>query len=118
MRCIAARCPRHSTPGMRSCPAKIKPIYRGSILRPSWYRAHEKELFQPQVAVKDVALGQPIGSFQIKGREYLPSQYGAGDVGSILSNLFYDTIAEQLAVFIPAALPEVIGNVLYKAGQD
>src|SRR4051812_39715242 len=118
MRCIAARCPRHSTPGMRSCPAKIKPIYRGSILRPSWYRPHEEELFQSQVAVKDVALRQPIGSFQIKGGEHLPRQYGVGDVGSILSDLLYDTISEQFAVFIPGALPEVIGNVLYKAGQD
>ena len=33
---------------------------------------HEEELFQSQVAVKDIALGQPIGSFQIKGREHLP----------------------------------------------
>ena len=52
---------------MRSAPAQIKILNRRLVTRPIQQRTHGEELIQRQIAVEDLAAGQAVLVFEIRG---------------------------------------------------
>src|SRR5450432_3453125 len=98
---------------MRARAAEIESADRRAILRPAGYRAHEEELLEVELTVKDVAFGEAVGALEIERGEDLAGDDGAGDVGRVFGDLFYHTMAEQLAILVPVAFTQTVGNVLH-----
>lgn len=71
MRRVVAGRSGHSSAGMRAGSAQVQPFDRRAILRPTGHRAHEEKLLERKIAVKNIALGEAVGAFQIEGRENL-----------------------------------------------
>jgi hypothetical protein len=115
---VVPGCAGHSTAGMRTRSAQIQSIYRRPILRPTRYRPHEKQLFEIQVAMKNVALGQPVGSFQVQRSDHLPCKDCAGYVGSEFGDLLHHTLRKQFAIFIPSSFCESVRYVLHETCHD
>src|ERR1700746_4105115 len=57
---------RHASPRMCSCAAQVQAVNRRAVLRPAGNRAKEKELFEIQVTVKDIAFGQAVGPLEVQ----------------------------------------------------
>jgi len=87
-------------------------------LRPPRHRTHKEELLQPQVAVKNVAFGQSIGSFQVERRQDLPRQDRARNIGRVLRNLLQYAISQKFALLVPVSFTQFVRHVLNEAGQD
>src|SRR5262249_39447369 len=108
----------HASARVRACSAEVKAADRSSILRPSRDRAHKEQLFQPEIAMKDVAFGQPVSALEVKWRKHLAGNDGIGHVGRILGDLLHYTISQQFALLVPVSGAEAIRNKLYEAGQN
>ena len=118
MRRIVTGRARHATSRVCSRATQIKAFNRGPILRPARHRPHKKELVHAQIAVKNVALGEPIRAFEIQRCKHLVRDDRVGHVRSMLGDFPNDAITQQSALLIPGSLPKVIGDVLHEAGHD
>src|ERR1700690_2756468 len=115
---VVAWSARHPAAGVRTCAAEVEAAYGCSILRPARNGTHEKKLFEREVAVKNISLGEAVGALEIERREHLPRENRFRNVGCVVANFSDDAIAEQLALFIPRSLPQLVGNVLDEGGHD
>src|SRR5438270_843160 len=104
MRGIAARRPGNASSRVRSRAAQIKSFDRRAILRPPGHGTHKEELLQPQIAVKNVALGKAVCALQIQRSEHLPRLDRVGNVRGVLGDLLYNAISQQFALVIPVSL--------------
>src|ERR1700691_4793552 len=112
---IVAGSAGEASAGMGARAAQVKTGNRGAVLRPSRYWTHKEKLFQPQVAVEDVAFGQTVGALEIERRQYLASENCARNVGSVLRNFPYHAIAEQSPFLVPCTFAQTIRYVLHEA---
>src|SRR5215213_3113465 len=119
---------------MRRRSAHPQVLDRRLVLRPARYRAREEELLERQLALEDVALGQPEVAFEVEWRQHLPVQDDVADVRRVLRDRVDDGVAERLSLRVPLAglkpcatavvgqgfspAPEVIWRVLHEARQD
>src|ERR1700694_4431666 len=103
---------------MRTRSAQIQSFDGRAVLGPARHRPHEKELLEIQIAVKNVALRQTVGSLEVQWSDHLHRFNGAWYVGREFRNFFHDTIGEQIPVLIPCSFREAIRNVLHETGED
>src|SRR5579872_4136609 len=104
--------------GMRAGSAEIQAADGSSILRPSRHWTHEEHLLQAEIAVKNIALGQSVGSLEIQRGKDLSREDRVRHVGRVLGNSVRDAVAQQFAVFVPCALPQSVRNILHEASED
>src|SRR5579872_1652057 len=109
---------RNAAAGMRASPAQVQAGDGSAVLRPARHRAHEEQLLQSQVAVKNISFREAVNPLQIERGQDLPRDDGTGHVGSVFSDFFYHPVTQQFAVLLPCALPQEIGHILHKAGHD
>src|SRR5690348_18474733 len=69
--CIRARPTGQARSGMRARSAQIEVANRRAIARPIQQWTHGEKLIERQLAVKDVAAGEPVSVLQILGRDNL-----------------------------------------------
>ena len=65
---------------MRARAAQVQPAHRGGVPRPARHRPHVEQLVRLDVAVEDVALGEPVGPLQVERGEHLAGDHGTGHV--------------------------------------
>ncbi len=111
-------CASDPTARMGSGSAEIETIDGRAVLRPTRNGSHKEELLETKVAVKNVAFGQSVGALQIERSQHLSSDDCTGDVRRVFGNFLDDAVAEQLTLFVPGALPQMIRDILHKAGED
>src|SRR5882672_3804339 len=103
---------------MRARSAQIQSFDGRAVLRPARHRPHEKKLLEIQVAVKNVALRQTIGSLKVQWGDNLHRFDGARNVGSKFHDFLHDTTGEQIPVLIPRSFREAVRHVLHETSQD
>ena len=75
-----------------------KPIDRRRVLRPSRHRPQEEQLLERQLALKDVAFGEPEVALDVERRQHLPMQDDVLDVRRVLRDRVDHRVAERLAL--------------------
>ena len=102
---------------MRSRTAQVEAGDGRAVARPPRHWAHEEELLEGQVAVEDVALGEPVGALEVERSQDLTSHHCPRHVGRVLGDLPQDEVAQTLALRIPVAFAQAIRHVLHEAGH-
>jgi hypothetical protein len=118
MRGVVAGSTGDAAAGMSSGAAEIETGDGSAVLRPSSHGAVEKQLFETEVAVENIAFGQSVGAFQIERGENLACDNGTRNIGRVLGDFIHHAVAQQFAIFVPRALSKFVGNVLHEAGHD
>src|SRR5258708_2311779 len=77
---VVARRAGHPAARVRPRAAQEQAVDRSRIPRPAGYRPHVEQLVEPDVAVEDVALGQPVRALQVQRRQDLASDDGGRHV--------------------------------------
>src|SRR5262245_1513131 len=81
---IPSRCAHDAASGMRSRSTHPEVADRRRVLRPSGSRTKEEQLLEGQLALKDVAFGEPELALEIERREHLPMQDDVANVRCML----------------------------------
>ena len=87
--------------GMRAGAAKKKAADGRFVTRPIQNGAHGEELIESELAVKNVAAGEAVGSFEILGGDDLDAFNQAGKIGRVRGESLDDGVAEFLAAGVP-----------------
>ena len=104
--------------GMRRRSAHPQVAHRRRVLRPPGHRAREEQLFERQLALEDIALGQPEVALEVERRQHLPVQDDVADVRRVLGDRVDDRVAERLALVVPGARRQLVRRVLHEARED
>ena len=72
-------------------------------------------MFEGELALKDVALGESPLALEIEGGEDLAVKNDVLDVWRVLRECADDRLAECVLVLVPGSFLEVIGSVLHEA---
>src|SRR5437879_5494704 len=89
-----------------------------SILCPMCRGTQKEQLMERQLALKDVALGQPGDTLDVRWREHLPSDDERLDVRRVPRDSVDDGVAERVALRIRPPAGEMIRRVLYEYTHD
>ena len=92
-------------PGCAPEPHRYSPRTGVRYLRPARRRPQEEQLLERQLAVEDVALGQPELALEVERRQHLPVQDDVADVRRELRDRVDDGVAERLALARPRCVP-------------
>src|ERR1700678_1072992 len=117
MRGVVSRRAGHSAAWVCTCSTQIKSIDRRPVLRPAGDGAHEKKLLEREIAVKNVAFGEAVGTFKVERREHLPRDDRTRHVGRVLADLLHHQVAEQFALFVPGSFAEFVRHILNERGH-
>ena len=101
---------------MRARAAQEQPSNRRRVARPAGDRTQAEQLVQAQIAVEDVAAGEPIVAFEIERRERVDVLHGAADVWRVLLEQPERTIDEcRPRGLVPGRANQAVWRVL---GED
>ena len=78
---------------MRSTAAQIQALDRRLIARPVEQRPHGEELIEREFTVEDMSSREPVGFFQILGRDDLALEDGLRQIRCVLRDRFYNGFA-------------------------
>src|SRR5258706_11207369 len=83
----------------------------------TWDGPIEEQLLKRQLALEDVALGEPRRPLDVERRLDVPEEDGVREAGRELGDPVDDRIAERLALVVPRAElgRQVVGGVLHEA---
>src|SRR5262245_6471714 len=115
---IPARRAHDSSSGMRRGAAHVELSDRRAVLCPAGRGAQEEQLFERQLPLKDVALGQAPLALEIERRDDLAMKNDVADVRCVLGERVDDRIPELLLMVVPRALFQMVGSVLHEARHD
>src|SRR5208282_388842 len=102
---------------MRSTAAQIQAVDRCLVACPVEQGAHSEELIEREFTVEDMAAGEPVGFFEIPGRDDLPVQDGLRQIRRVLRDGVHHGFAECGALALPVAVFQFIGRVLHVDGH-
>ena len=85
--------------------AHVEVADRRAVLRPARGGAEEEQLLERQLALEDVAFGQPELALEVERRQDLAVQDDVLDVRRVLGDGVDDGVAERLALVVPRCLP-------------
>ena len=97
---------------MRRRSAHVEILNRRAVLCPAGRRPQKEQLFQGQLALKDIPLRQTKLPFKIERRQNLSMKNDVTDVGRMFSDRIDHCITELLALFIPRSCFQVVRRVL------
>ncbi len=104
--------------GMCGGTAHIEVVDRRAVVGPPGHGAEEEKLFEGELALKDITLGETEFALEIERGENLAADDNFFDVGSVLGDGVDDGVAEGLALLVPVALRELVGRILHEAGEN
>src|SRR5262245_58408688 len=88
---------------------------RRLVLRPARNRPREEQLLERQLALEDVALGQPELALDVERRQYLAMEDDVAEIRRVFGDRVDDGVAERLALLVPGARRQLVGRVLHEA---
>ena len=91
---------------------------RGRVVGPTRNGPEEEQLFQRELALKDVAFGEPELALEIERRQHLAMEDDVADVRRVLREGVYDGVAKRFALLVPRAACQCIRSVLHEARQN
>ena len=97
-----------------------EPADGGVELGPAGRRAQEEELVEPQLALEDVALGQPGAALDVQRGQHLTFEDDVRQVRRVLGERPDDGVPEGVALGVPVAAfaVQVVRRVLHEDGHD
>ena len=116
-RVVAGR-PGHAAARVGTRAAQVQAPDRGGVPGPARHRPHVEQLAGRDVAVEDVALGQPVVALQVQRGEHLPGQHRRGHTRRELRDPGQDPVAELVPPAVPGPLGQPVGHVLDEARHD
>src|SRR5215475_12838490 len=93
---VESRRAHHASARMRARTAKKKIPDRRSVLRPPGHGAHEEQLVEVHLAVKDVAAGQAVLSLHVERRNHLAMQDDVSDIRRVFGQSVDAAVGEPL----------------------
>src|SRR5262245_4347733 len=116
---VESRRAHHASARMRARTTKVKVPDRRSVLRPPGHGAHEEQLVEVHLAVKDVAAGQAVLSLHVQRRNHLTMQGDVLDVRRVFGKSVDAAVGEPLFHrLVPGGVLERIGRVLSEYAHD
>src|SRR5215203_3622341 len=103
---------------MRGRPAHVKILNWCAVLGPPRRWPQEEELFEGQLALEYISLGETKVAFQVQWSQYLPVDYQVFNVWRMLCNRINNGVAKLFALFVPRSFFQVIWRVLNKARHN
>ena len=98
---VSAWRPHDAATGVGRRAAEIEPLDWRAIVRPAWRRSQEKQLFERELSLKDVAFGEPELALEVERRQHLPVEDAVPDVRREPRNRVDDRIAERVPLDVP-----------------
>src|SRR5439155_11953529 len=112
---VSARRAHDASSRMGRGPAHPEVAQGGLVLRPSWRRTQEEQLFERQLALKDIPFAQTELALEIERRQDLAVTNDAREVRRMFCDRVHDRISKCLALLVPGAVSERVRRVLNKA---
>ena len=107
--------PMMPPPGCVADPQSSEAVDRRAVVGPAWHRTQEEELFERQLALEDVALGERPRALEIERRHHLTVQDDVFQVRRVFRQRVDDGVAERLALIVPRAFGQRVRRVLDEA---
>ena len=93
---VVAQCARDTATRVRSGTAHPQPFDRRAVLCPTGQRSHKEHLFERDVAMKNIALGDTEGLLEIKRCIDAARNNRGRHVGRKLADQFGNAVAERV----------------------
>src|SRR5437899_9471390 len=84
--------------------AHIEVLDGRPVVRPAGHRPQKKQLFERQLALKDVSLRQPEFALEVEWRQHLPPDNNLFQIGREFRDRVDHVVAEPLALLVPRAV--------------
>ena len=99
--------------------AHIEVLDGRPVVRPAGHRPQKKQLFERQLALKDVSLRQPEFALEVEWRQHLPPDNNLFQIGREFRDRVDHVVAEPLALLVPRAVAfrQFVRRVLHEAGE-
>src|SRR5262245_50004737 len=111
-RSVAAWRPHDAAARMGGRPAHEEVLDRRPILSPARHRPKEQQLFERELTLKDVALGQTPLALQIERRHDLTMDDEGFEIRRIFRQRVDHRVAEPFTMLIPRSLLQRVRRVL------
>src|SRR5579863_455546 len=96
-----AVCAHDAASGMRGRSAHVEILNWRAVLSPAWHRTQEEELFERELSLEDVALGQSPLAFEIERSDDLLLDDDVFQVRCVLRDRVDHRVAERLFFSVP-----------------
>src|SRR3990167_9169951 len=116
--CVDARSPCEAGAGMRSRAAQKKTADRRAVLTEPQERPHGEELIERELAMENLAAGQPPAALEVERRQDLARDDTRLQRGRVLLERRHHGIAQALAGALPVGVPQVIRRKLRVGRED
>ena len=104
---------------MRPRATEVQAVDRRSVVTPSRNGAHEQDLIEGQLALRQRPLRDPETLLDVHGRQHVAMENGIGESGNDAGDPRRDLLHERArAVLVPRAVLEMVWRVLHARDDD